>query len=136
MSYNYAQHHSMGKLLAGMTKADRRLLRVEDVNAKRMLKGLLPQSSKMAIEAYCEHKNVYSLTDVDHCYGALLAGQPISSKINFLSVLKVIAECDGEFHDDEKAFILRVAHQMMVSVDGETDLIESLHQRNTEFRVH
>lgn len=130
MSYNYAQHHAMGRLLAGMTKADHRLLMVEDKCAKDVMRKWLPQTFDKAHKSYEDQKNVYMLDNIDHCYGSLLIYLPLPSKIRFLGSLLNIAECDGEFHDDERSFLLRVSHQMMIPAENDAQLIASISEQS------
>lgn len=104
-----------GKLLASMAKADKRLLNIEDANAEALLERLCPEAAEEAIAAYRADKNVFWLAESGHCFASYMSELPTSRKLDMLRALWSVAACDGEIHESEEQFMLRVTQQMMVT---------------------
>jgi len=102
-----------GKLLASMAKADRRMLNIEDVNAEALLERLCPEAVSEALTAYRGDKNVFWLAESGHNFASCLAEMPTSQKLDMLRALWSVAACDGEIHESEEKFMLKVTKAMM-----------------------
>jgi len=100
------------RLLAEMTKADGKVLDVENTAAEAALEGHRPDYNELVKRLYQATVQVHPKSCRSKAVNRLIAGLDIDQKLAVLRSLWAVAKSDGEIHPDEQMMIFDLIRTM------------------------
>ena len=100
------------KLLADMTKADGKVLNVENTAAETVLESHRPNYNELVKRLYQATVQTHPKNCRSKAVNRLIADLDIDQKLDVLRAMWIVANSDGEIHPDEQVMILDVMKAM------------------------